>query len=72
MVMSIYEKTLYLQRLLYSLQTKKFSDSPHDAKWLVKRGFEDCETCIDSAIEELHNILTLKGFSPLEIPGVKK
>lgn len=63
--MSIYEKTLYIQRLLYALdriETTWRGDKYASDRMRASRAMADKE--IDSVIDTLHDILEISGIFP--------
>lgn len=63
--MTIFDKTLYLQRLLYAInQAGKLPFPDRIISDNVKRTMTEAETKIDDAINLMHNNLSWLGLMP--------
>ena len=64
--MNLYDKTLFLQRLLYACEkTSKFSGYDDDSLvYNYKTSLKAAETEIDNAIESILYALELRGYLP--------
>lgn len=64
--MTLYDKTLFLQRLLFACEkASKFTGKEDDSLvWNYKNSLRDAEKDVDNACESLIYALELRGYLP--------
>ena len=64
--MTLFDKTLYLQRLLFACDKAGAPDENYDksAAWNYRQALKESEKHVDESIEYLHIALKIRGFLP--------